>query len=184
MSKTRFTLVVVSTADGFIARHSGHNPADWASAEEQDLFFAKVDAADWSVMGRGTHSTADRPERRRIVFSTSAPAPEWRRPRQLWLDPDGLAPAAFAGLVGDRHPLRHGLILGGTPVHDWFLRHRAIDEVLLTVEPLRFGAGLPIFSGQQGDDPLAIMAHAGFEPVETTRLNAGGTRLIRLHKAG
>jgi len=82
-----FTLLVVASADGLIGRHPGHSPADWASAEEQALFLSAVDAADWSVMGRGTHETAFRPQRRRIVFSRSAPAPQWRAPAHLWLDP-------------------------------------------------------------------------------------------------
>ena len=178
--RPRFTLTVVSSADGYIARHPGDAPRDWASPEEQALFLADVEAADWGVMGRGTHEAAERPDRRRIVFSASGGAGSWRRPSQLWVDPAGLAPADLAALVDPVRPLSRGLVLGGTRVHDWFLAHRAIDRVHLTVEPLRFGGGLPIFTGQAGGDPLEVFAAAGFGPVSERALNGAGTRFAVL----
>lgn len=184
MSAARFTLVVCATADGFIARAPGHSPAEWASPEEQAVFFAAVDAADWAVMGRGTHEAAPRPDRRRIVLSGSASRLEWRAPGQLWLDPTGSAPSDLPGLVGGVRPLREGLILGGTRVHDWFHAHGAVDAVELTVEPVVFGAGLPIFSDQRASDPVAIFAEKGFAPVAERRLNAAGARLLSLAPRG
>lgn len=175
MSAALFTLTVVVSADGFIARAHDDAPQAWASAEEQGLFLADVEAADWAVMGRHTHDAADRPDRRRIVFSSAAGAGDWRRPGQLWIDPDRLRPTDLPTLVEDVHPLGRGLILGGTRVHDWFLSHDAIDRVHLTVEPVTFGTGLPLFSGLNG--PAGeVLAKAGFR-VETERvLNAAGSR--------
>ena len=182
MTRPQFDLAVVASADGFIAKAPGHGPWDWASAEEQALFLAQVEAADWAIMGRGTHEAADRPERRRVVFSSSAPAPEWRRPTQLWLDPDGLAPDDLPALVGHVHPLRRGLILGATRVHDWFQRAGRIDGVALTVEPVAFGAGLPLFSGETGPAE-EVLARLGYRLVSEERLNASGTRLFRYRSA-
>ena len=172
-----FTLVVVTTSDGFIARHPAHSPADWASPEEQVLFRAEVAAADWGIMGRHTHEAADRPDRRRIIFSSSAPEPHWRRPTQLWLDPARLTPDDLPALVAPVHPLRHGAILGGTAVHDWFHRAGRIDRVLLTVEPVTFGAGLTVFSGETGPAE-EVLARLGYRLTEERRLNPAGTRLL------
>lgn len=172
-----FTLVAMATEDGYIAREAGHSPASWASREEQDLFFGEVASADWSIMGRGTHQVADRAERRRIVFSGSVERPDWRRSNQLWLDPRDLTPDALPALVAGRWPMRRALILGATRVHDWFLAHRRIDRVLLTVEPVRFGGGLPIFSRHAGP-PEAALASAGFRLADSQRLNAAGTKLL------
>ena len=177
----RFILTVATSADGFIARATDDAPQGWASAEEQALFFADVEAADWAIMGRNTHLAADRPDRRRIVFSKSRSG--WVRPTQLWLDPDTTTPAALPGLVGGVHPLRSGLILGGTRVHDWFLGHGAIDRVHLTVEPVRFGQGLPVFSDRDGRDPVPLFAGLGFQPVSDRRLNAAGTRYVEFVRA-
>lgn len=175
--RPEFTLLVVATADGFIARHPAHTPADWASPEEQAHFLAAVDAADWGILGRRTHEAADRPDRRRVVFSTSAPRPEWRRPTQLWLDPAGRAPDDLAALVAPLRPMRRAVILGGTAVHDWFHRAGRIDRVLLTVEPVAFGAGLPLFPGEAGPAE-AVLARLGYRLEESRTINPAGTRLL------
>ncbi|ROU03309.1 dihydrofolate reductase family protein [Histidinibacterium lentulum] len=172
--RPRFTLVVVTSRDGFIGRTPTESPHTWASPEEQRLFLSEVAAADWAVMGRRTHEAADRPDRRRIVFSGAAGAGDWRRPGQLWLDPATLAPADLEALVSDVHPLKAGLILGGTRVHDWFLAHDAIDEVHLTVEPLTFDTGLPLFGAHRGD-PRSLLPALGFTSTGETPLNPGGT---------
>lgn len=182
----RFELVVVTSADGFIGRTPGQAPQTWASAEEQEIFFTHVAAADWAIMGRGTHKAADRPDRRRIILSsqlgTVAPG-RWRRPTQLWLDPHGVSPRALPDLVAGTAPLRKGLILGGTRVHDWFHDHGAIDRVYLMIEPVRFGGGLPVFSSQTAGDPVAAFAERGYRTVEETTLNAAGTRYLTMERA-
>jgi dihydrofolate reductase len=80
-------------------------------------------------------------------------------------------------MVAQVRPLRRGLILGGTRVHDWFHAHRRIDRVLLTVEPLDLGGGLPLFSGAEGPAE-AVLAARGYRQVDSRLLNRGGTRLL------
>ncbi|MEM1266492.1 MAG: hypothetical protein AAGI50_10810 [Pseudomonadota bacterium] len=172
----QFSLAVVTSADGFIAKAPDHAPQDWASPEEQTLFFEAVDAADWAIMGRHTHEAADKPHRRRIILSTRTSG--WQRPTQLWLDPDGMSPRDLAARVAHIHPLERGLVLGGTRVHDWFHDADALDQVLLTVEPVRFGQGLPIFSDQQHEDPVSVFRNRGYQIRSERRLNAHGTRLL------
>ena len=180
MTAPFYTLTVACSADGFIARSITEPPQVWASAEEQALFFRDVEAADWAIMGRNTHEAADKPHRRRVIFSSRVSG--WQRPTQLWLDPATCAPADLPARVGHVHGLRNGLILGGTRVHDWFLTHGAIHRVHLTVEPVTFGAGLPIFSGQVGHDPAAIFAARGFTQTAARQLNAAGTRYFVLER--
>jgi dihydrofolate reductase len=175
-----FTLLVAATLDGFIARHPGENPADWASPEDQARFRARVARADWGILGRTTHAMSAGLRRRRIVFSAAVPAPVWRAPDQLWLDPAGQTPATLEPLVAPVHPMRDALILGGTRVHDWFLAHRRIDRIDLTVEPLRFGEGVPLLTGADGQEPVATLRRAGFRSVADAVLNPVGTRLVTL----
>ena len=178
---TTFTLTVATSADGFISRSTDEPPQAWASAEEQALFFRDVEAADWAFMGRNTHEAADKPDRRRVIFSTASDG--WQRPSQLWLDPATVSPGDFAGLLREVHPLRNGLILGGTRVHDWFLAENAIDRVHLTIEPVRFGEGLPVFGDGQGVDPVQDFTDRGFVVQSETRLNSAGTRYVVLTRA-
>lgn len=177
-----FTLTVATSQDGFISRSTDEPPQAWASAEEQELFFRDVEAADWAIMGRNTHEAADKPHRRRIIFSTQVSG--WQRPTQLWLDPRALTPEELARAAAEVHPCKKALILGGTRVHDWFLAHRAINKVHLTVEPVRFGTGLPVFSGQTSPDPEVIFEQAGFEVLSETRLNAAGTQYVEMGFSG
>ncbi len=178
---TTFTLTVATSEDGFISRNTDEPPQAWASAEEQALFFRDVEAADWAIMGRHTHEAADKPNRRRIIFSTTKSG--WQRPTQLWIDPERLTPSELPELVGDVYPMENGLILGGTRVHDWFLERQAIDRVNLTIEPVRFGEGLPIFSVQSLRDPLAVFLSNGFRVTSEAELNSAGTRYFELAKS-
>jgi dihydrofolate reductase len=179
MPRTTFTLTAVVSADGFIGRRAGEHPGSWASAEEQARFLALVPGYDWAFMGRTTHETAFRKDRRRVVFSRTANGLDWREETHLWVDPDRVPwPDILAALEPIRPP-RRCIVLGGAAVHDWFLDRDLIDRIELTIEPLRFCAGLPLLTGQLGD-PMAELAGRGFVVVDEQRLNAQGTRLLLL----
>lgn len=172
--RPQFTLTVATSEDGYIARTPTEPPQAWASPEEQALFLADVDAADWAVLGRGTHMAAEREDRQRIIFSSTISG--WRRPNQLWIDPAGLQPADLPVLVARVARLSRGLILGGTRVHDWFLAHDAIDEVHLTIEPITFGSGLPVFADSSGQSPENCIRRTGLAMVSERQINDTGTR--------
>jgi len=179
MADISFTLTAVISADGFIARRAGEHPASWASAEEQARFLAAVPGYDWVFMGRTTHETAFRTDRRRVVFSRMARGLDWREATHLWVDPDRVAwPEIVAALEPVRAP-RRCIVLGGAAVHDWFLARDLIDRIELTIEPLRFAEGLPLLSGQRGE-VVADLARRGFALVDEQRLNAKGARLLTL----
>jgi dihydrofolate reductase len=183
MPEIFLTLTAVVSADGFIARRAGEHPAGWASAEEQARFLAEVPRYDWAFMGRTTHETAFRRDRRRVVFSRTAQGLDWREATHLWVDPEQLAwPEILAALEPVRPP-RRCIVLGGAAVHDWFLARDLVDRIELTIEPLRFGSGLPLLTGQRGE-AVAELARRGFAPVDEERLNAQGTRLLTLARRG
>ena len=173
-----FTLTVAASSDGYISPDISTPTHTWVSSEEQVLFFRDIEAADWTIMGRHTHEAADRPDRRRIIFSSKSSG--WQRPTQIWLNPEDLTPTDLPERVEHIRPLKHGVILGGTRVHDWFLANGAIDQVNLTIEPVSFADGLPVFSDQAGSDPLEIFRVRGFEMVSHEVLNSAGTQFVVL----
>jgi dihydrofolate reductase len=183
MPRTTFTLTAVVSADGFIAHRAGEHPAGWASAEEQARFLAEVPRYDWAFMGRTTHETAFRTDRRRVVFSRAAHGLEWREATHLWVDPARVAWVEILAALEPVRPPRRCIVLGGAAVHDWFLARDLIDRIELSVEPLRFGEGLPLLGGQRGD-PVAELARRGFAVIDEQQLNARGTRLLTLARAG
>ena len=174
-----FTLFVVASRDGFIGRDASITPAVWASAEEQARFVAGIAGLDWAFMGRTTHELAYNSKRRRCVFSSTALEPFWRG-THLWVDPRSLPLAEMLRRLASVHPVGRCGILGGTRVHDWFLAQGRIDAVELSVEPLDFGAGLPIFADQDERDPVRAFERRGFAVLDAFALNAGGTRHYRL----
>lgn len=208
LRKPQITLLAVTSLDGFIAKQSGHIPATWASIEEQQHFFNRMDQMDFSVMGRVTHEAAYRPDRRRMVFSSSAQSPaqnpaqnkvpnkdhdpnknhhkEWRQPNHLWVNPVHMnAEDVLACLDGASKVA----LLGGTRVHDWFLERNLIDVIELSVEPQIFGQGLALFdcSRWQGfvamDQIEPAMAAIGFALDRPVRhLNDHGTLLMRFSR--
>lgn len=177
--RTTFTLIAVTSRDGFIAGPAGEPPALWASPEEQLRFAETVSALDWAFIGRLTHQLAWRPDRRRVVFSHSFRTPAWRHPRRLWVDPNAVPLEHVLATIGDVHPAEHCGILGGLGVHDWFAERGLIDAADITIEPLAFERGLPLLSGAGACDPLACMADLGLVETSTLILNAQGTRLHR-----
>jgi dihydrofolate reductase len=179
MTGSTFTLTAVVSADGSIARRVGEHPGTWASAEEQARFLAEVPRYDWAFMGRMTHETALRQDRRRVVFSRSARGLDWRTERHLWVDPARVALAEILAALMPVRPPRRCIVLGGTTVHDWFLERGLIDRIELSIEPLRFGTGLPLLSGQRGD-VVEELERRGFVLIERQELNPQGTRLLVL----
>jgi dihydrofolate reductase len=176
---TTFTLTAVVSADGFIGRRPGEHPGSWASAEEQARFLAEVPGYDWAFMGRTTHETAFREDRRRVVFSRTARGLDWRHESHLWVDPDEVPLSEILAALEPVRPPRRCIVLGGAAVHDWFLERDLIDRIELTIEPLRFGSGLPLLTGQSGD-PVAALAARAFAVLDEQQLNMQGTRLLLL----
>ena len=175
-----FTLLAVVSADGFIARWPGDHPGSWASAEDQAWFLEEIPRFDWSFMGRVTHETAWRADRRRVIFSRGARGLEWREPTHLWVDPEKHELAAIlAELAGVREP-RDCAVLGGTTVHDWFLDRGLLDRVDLSIETRRLGGGLPLLTGLPPGDPTGALARHGFVVVDRQQLGDRGVRLLSL----
>jgi dihydrofolate reductase len=168
-----FLLLAVVSSDGFIARHPGHPPWEWASAEEQARFRATMAEVTWSVLGRVTHETALKAERKRIVFTSSVKGVAWLTPNHLGFNPAG---ATFDEALETAKPDGLVAILGGTRVHDHMLEIGRVDELRLSVEPTRFGEGLPMFTGVAWlglDDHLA--RHGMVRAGEDEKLNDAGT---------
>lgn len=177
--QSSFTLIVVTSRDGFITGPNNEPPHSWASSEEQLYFAETVSALDWAFIGRLTHTLAWRPNRRRVVFSRSFRTATWRHPKRLWVDPEAVSLPTILETVATVHPPEHCGILGGLAVHDWFAERQLIDAADITIEPLTFGHGLPLLSNGVAGDPLASIAGLGLVETATITLNAGGTRLHR-----
>ncbi len=173
--------VMVQSVDGRVTRGAETNVYAWSSPEDQDQFFATIRASSLIIMGSGTYLAAKphiilKPETLRIVLtSRSQDFQAEAVPGQLEFS--SLPPT---DLVADLHSRGYAEanLVGGAQVLGSFLDARLVNELVLTVEPVLFGAGAPLVTAPT---PSGLLDSAGphteprLELKELVQLNSAGT---------
>jgi dihydrofolate reductase len=139
----RVFIIAAITADGFIGRHSLHG-SDWTSPEDKKIFVKLTKEAGVMVMGSRTFATIKRalPGRRNIVLTTHPDAIRVEGVEATDDTPEEL-------ITRLKKEGETGLaVCGGATVYEQFMRVGAVTELYLTVEPLLFGKGVPLFSDE------------------------------------
>lgn len=133
------TLMMAISADGRIAKDS-NQLANWTSPEDKKLFMAESQKHGVIMMGENTFKTLPQalPRRLNVVFSKND-QPEQAGVRFVSGEPE----AVLATLEAEGY--RSALLGGGCYLNSQFLKRKLISEIILTVEPLLFGRGLPLF---------------------------------------
>lgn len=138
------TLIAAVSADGKIAQEAGQSSLDWTSKEDTQFFVSKTKEIGTVVMGKTTWLTFGR-------------ALGGRRLIVLCRDPEAQAPVEGVEFVEESAEVlvarlaSEGVgslaLCGGATVYSQFLQAGLVDELYLTVEPVLFGDGVPLFSG-------------------------------------
>lgn len=134
-------LIAALTTDGFIARSSDHL-ADWTSREDKKFFTKLTKRAGVVVMGLNTYKTIGRPlgGRLNVVY---APPTE----RLVGVELTQKEPSDLLSHLESRG-YKDVAIIGGSTIYTLFMQAGLIDSLYLTVEPLVFGQGLPLFNAE------------------------------------
>jgi dihydrofolate reductase len=135
-------LVAAVTADGFIGRDPNHL-ADWTGKADKKLFVEVTKEAGVMVMGSRTFATIGRalPGRRTIVYTSRPDAITAEGVETTTEDPKALVNRL-------EKEGAHGLaIAGGASIYQQFMAAGVVDELYITIAPLLFGTGVPLFSG-------------------------------------
>ena len=136
-------LVAAITADGFIGRDSGHL-ADWTSPEDKKLFVRLTKQAGTMVMGSKTFATIGRalPGRKTIVYTG--------KPDEFNVEGVEATNESPIELVArlENEGIEALAVCGGASIYALFMNAGVVDELYLTIEPLLFGTGVPLFSDQ------------------------------------
>jgi dihydrofolate reductase len=133
------TLIVATSKDGFIARTAEETSIGWTSKEDKKRFVALTKRARVMVMGRTTFETIGRalPERLTVVYtSRHLSVPE--------IETTMLPPQELIKDLGNRG-FTEIAICGGAKIYQTFLEAGLVDQIALTVEPVTFGAGIPLW---------------------------------------
>lgn len=151
-------LIAALTADGFIGRNASHL-ADWTSPEDKKLFVRLTKEAGVMAMGSRTFATIGRglPGRKTIVYTSKPEA----FPTIDGVEATKETPEALVARLQTEGA--NGLaICGGAAVYNLFMQSGVVSELYLTIEPVLFGTGVPLF----GDE-----METGLTLVDTKQLN-------------
>ncbi len=145
-------LVAATSIDGFIARRANERSFDWTSAEDKALYISQIKEAGAVIMGSTSFQTFTRYPRG-LTFAIYTHHPEkFVNPRPDVITAFGTA-AAPAELLTELAERGHDkvIVAGGASIYAQFLQAGVVDTILLTVEPVVFGKGVPLFGQEIGD---------------------------------
>ena len=161
---TKYRAYAAVTLDGKIAKHTRHF-SDWTSKEDKNLFQKNLAKADLVIAGMNTYKTAKKPLSKRncIVLTRSVKKTKQEKPNILFCNPKGRHPKEIIKENG----YKNIAIIGGSEIYSFVLKERMMDELCLTIEPVIFGEGIPLFSEE--------VRRRAFELKSVKKLNARGT---------
>lgn len=144
IKRPTFILVVAVSLDGKITNGKKEG-TEWTSKEDQKFFRGELDRADAVILGRKTFEAIPRPltPRNRIVFSHTKTFSHFAEYQNVKVFKGG--ENKLLTLL-QKMRWKRIVIAGGTEIYEWFLHHKIVDEIYLTVEPVTVGSGKPFLS--------------------------------------
>jgi dihydrofolate reductase len=157
----RVLAIAAMSADGYIAR-APRDDVSWSSPEDKRMFAATSRHAGVIVMGRKTFDSmpAPLPDRLQVVM-TSTPANYQSLPGHVEFTANN--PQTILRDLAERQ-FQEVVIGGGGAVYAQFVGAGLVDELWLTVEPLLFGAGVPLLQGTPMERRMRLVSVTQLSP--------------------
>ncbi|HEY9584176.1 MAG TPA: dihydrofolate reductase family protein [Candidatus Paceibacterota bacterium] len=143
-------IIAATSTDGFIAKDPTAPSTKWTSEYDKKRFVEMTKHSGVVVMGAKTFATISKalPGRRTIVYSnTPIDVPG--------IETTSLPPAELISKL-ESEGLKELAICGGAMIYTMFMEANVVDNVYLTVEPVTFGTGIPLFN-KSFDDKLELI---------------------------
>lgn len=136
-------IIAAQSVDGFISPLDHTNSMSWTSGADKEFFKKRTKEAGVIIMGRTTFETIGKalPDRRTIVYSTKTIEVEGVETTNL-LPEELLAKLESEGVT-------EVAICGGSSIYSLFLQSGCVSKLYLTIEPILFGTGIPLFTNIQ-----------------------------------
>lgn len=133
------TLMMAISLDGKIAKDKNEF-TNWTSAEDKKLFISESKKHGVVMMGKNTFDTfpSPLPKRLNVVFSKTA---EVDYENVKYVNDTPLKVLNDLKKMG----YKSALLGGGCNLNSLFLKHKLINEIVVTIEPYLFGQGLSLF---------------------------------------
>jgi dihydrofolate reductase len=135
--------IVAVTVDGKIARND-HELVRWTSPEDKEFFRSETKRIGALIVGKRTFDTfpGPLPGRMHIVMTRKTDGLPTNNPLVRFTDQ---TPERILEMLGTEG-MQEVVIAGGSTIYTMFLKERLLDELVITVEPKIFGAGVSLFS--------------------------------------
>lgn len=158
------SLIAAISADGFIAESPHQSSLDWTSKEDTAFFVEKTTEIGAVVFGRTTFETIGKALKgRRTIVMTRGEKGKVEGVHYTAESPRELVKRLH------EEGVRFLAVCGGAKIYSAFLEAGLITEFFLTVEPVLFGKGVPLFSEGKRVD---------LELVETRKLGESDSVLL------
>jgi dihydrofolate reductase len=137
------SLMMAITLDGKIAKDSSHF-ANWTSPEDKKIFRKISKDFGVFIVGNNTFKTfpGPLPGRLNVVFSRLKTPKQEGDLKYVQGDPKEVLKDL------EKMGYTKALLCGGANLNSLFLENKLIDEMIITIEPKIFGAGLDLFSSE------------------------------------
>jgi len=134
-------MMMAITLDGKIAKDSAQF-ANWTSVEDKKLFSEISKAHRVVMMGENTFNTFPSPlkERLNVVFTQQKDQPIIEGVKWVSGEPENVL------IELEAMGYKSALLGGGSFLNSLFLEKKLINEIIITIEPKIFGAGLSLFN--------------------------------------
>lgn len=151
-------LIAAISIDGFISPEALTNSAKWTSDGDKKFFGERTKQAKVMVMGSTTFGTIGRPlpGRRTVVMSSKPKPPEYSQFDDSQVMFTTKSPADIVEQLA-AEGYDELAVCGGSNVYTQFMKARLIQTVYLTVEPIMFGSGVPLFNDSLGGQKLSLI---------------------------
>lgn len=165
----KVTIIMVSSADGVIAKGSDENVLAWTSKEDTKNFVKLSKEIGTLLVGGNTFKASGRRSYPgRIVYLLTD------QPDQFDYDPETVIP--INGKPEEIYQklkeqgIEHVALTGGAYTNGSFLSAGLVDDMFLTIEPILLGKGLRLSEGFDFDIEMSLL--------ESIPLNDNGTTLM------
>jgi len=137
-------IVAAISADGLLGASVTQSSMEWRSREDGKSFNELTRTAGVMIMGSATYQTfrvKRAPPGRKLVIYTHHPE---SIQGEGDIEATAEAPAALLARL-EQAGYTSVALCGGATIHSLFLEAELVDDLYLTIEPVLFGQGVPLF---------------------------------------
>jgi dihydrofolate reductase len=167
MKKARYLGIAAITLDGKIGANENHF-SNWTSKEDKTFMRALLDTCDVIIVGNNTYKTAIKPLSKRncIVLTRSVKKTKRVTNNLRFLN----TKSVNLKKTIEKNGYKKIAVLGGAQTYSYCLEHKMLDDLYITIEPIIFGSGVPLFAGKFKLRKTKILS--------IKKLNKAGTLLV------